>query len=136
MPNAHPTGLRERAVRAYEAGEGSYDDVAARFGIGSRTLQDWVALWRATGRMEPQPKGGGNPSPVDIEVLEDVLRERPDAVVDELRASYNDRVPKARRVHRSSILRALHRRGYVFKKNVRGPQSRTGRTSKKSGAGS
>jgi len=135
MPNAHAIGLRERAVRAYEAGEGSYDEIAARFSIGSRTLQEWVALRRATGSVKPRPKGGGNPSPVDIEVLEAVLRERPDAVVDELRATYNDRVPKARRVHRSSILRALHRRGYVFKKNVRGPQSKTGRTSKRSAAG-
>jgi hypothetical protein len=65
-------------------------------------------------------------------VLEVVLRERPDGVVDELRAMYNARVPKRARVHRSSILRALHRRGYVFKKNVRGPLSKTARTSKKS----
>ena len=136
MPNPHPIGLRERAVRAYEAGEGSYDDIANRFGVGSRTLQAWVARQRTTGSVEPQPKGGGNPSPVDIEVLERVLRERPDAVIDELRETYNDRVPKARRVHRSSILRALHRRGYVFKKNVRGPQSKTVRTSKRSGGGS
>jgi transposase len=136
MPNAHPIGLRERAVRAYEAGEGSYEEVATRFGLGSRTLQEWVALHRATGSVKPRPKGGGNPSPVDVGVLEDVLRERPDAVIDELRATYNDRVSKDRRVHRSSILRALHRRGYVFKKNVRGPQSKTARTSKTSAAGS
>lgn len=132
MPNAFPIKLRERAVRAYEAGEGGYDDIAARFGVGSRTLQEWVALRRATGSLTPQPKRGGYRSPVDIEVLEAVLRERPDVVVDELRAMYNDRVPKSRRLHRSSILRALHRRGYVFKKNVRGPLSKTAQTSKRS----
>jgi transposase len=136
MPNALAVGLRERAVRAYEAGEGSYDEVAARFGVGSRTLQEWVALYRATGSVQPRPKSGGNPSPVDVEVLEAVLRDRPDAIVDELRAVYNDRVSKGARVHRSSILRALHRRGYVFKKNVRGPQSKTARTSKRSGGSS
>ena len=132
MPNAHPIGLRERAVRAYQAGEGSYDVVAVRFAIAPRTLQDWVTRFRATGSVEPTPKGGGNPSPIDVKVLEGVLRERPDAVVDEIRTAYNDRVRRQARLHRSSILRALHRLGYVFKKNVPGPQSRIAPTSKRS----
>jgi transposase len=132
MPNAHPIGLRERAVRAYQAGQGSYDVIGARFAIAPRTLQDWVARFRATGSVAPIPKGGGNPSPIDVKVLEGVLRERPDAVVDEIRTAYNDRVRRQARLHRSSILRALHRLGYVFKKNVQPPQSRIAPTSKRS----
>lgn len=128
--------IRERAVRAYEAGEGSFEAVAARFGLGRRTLQEWVALYRETGGVNPRPKGGGNPSPVMMEALEEALRERPDAIVEELKRMHNARVPKKARVHRSSILRALHRRGYVFKKNVPGPQSKTGPTSKKGDADS
>jgi len=126
MPNPHSIEIRERAVRAYEAGEGSYETVAARFGLGRRTLQEWVALHRQTGSVEARAKGGGNPSPVDIDALEQALRERPDAIVEELKRMHNARVPKKARVHRSSILRALHRRGYVFKKNVPGPRSKTG----------
>jgi transposase len=131
MPSPHSIEIRERAVRAYEAGEGSFESVAARFGLGRRTLQEWVALYRETGSVEPRPKGGGNPSPVDIEALEQALRDRPDAIVEELKRMHNARVPKKARVHRSSILRALHRRGYVFKKNVPGPQSKTGQTSER-----
>ena len=131
MPNAHSIEIRERAVRAYEAGEGSYETVAARFGLGRRTLQEWVALHRQTGSVAPKPKGGGNPSPVDLEALEQALRARPDAIVEELKRMHNAHVPKKARVHRSSILRALHRRGYVFKKNVPGPQSKTGPMSEK-----
>lgn len=131
MGEALPIGLRERAVRAYESGEGSYLVVAARFGIGYRTLQDWVLMQRKTGTLEARPKGGGNPSPVDPDVLQAILRDRPDAIVDEIRTMYNARVAKAARVHRSSILRALHRLGYVFKKNVRGPRSKTDPTSKR-----
>ena len=130
MGEALPRGLRERAVRAYESGAGSYLVVAARFGIGYRTLQDWVLMHRKTGSLEAKPKGGGNPSPVDLDVLRAVLRDRPDAIVDEIRTMYNARVAKAARVHRSSILRALHRLGLVFKKNVRGPRSKTVPTSK------
>lgn len=136
MANALPIGIRERAVRAYMAGEGTYREIAERFSIGTRTLQEWVALYRKTGSVKPKPKRGGNRSHVDLIVLETVLRERPDAVIDELRSAYNQRVPRRARAHRSSILRALHRRGYVFKKNVPGPQSSTDRTSKKSAGAS
>ena len=41
-----------------------------------------------------------------------------------INGAYNQLMDRARRVHRSSILRALHRRGYVLK-NARGPQNRT-----------
>jgi transposase len=132
MPNAHSFEIRERAVRAYESGEGSYETVAARFGLGRRTLQEWVALHRETGSVRPKPKRGGNPSPVDMEALEQALRDRPDAIVEELKRMHNACVSKSARVHRSSILRALHRRGYVFKKNVRGPQNKIDPMSKKS----
>ena len=37
---------------------------------------------------------------------------------------------RAERVHRSSILRALQRTGYVFKKNGRAPRNRTDPTSR------
>ena len=59
-------------------------------------------------------------SPVDIPVLETVVQETRDATTEELTREYKRRVDRAHRVHRSSILRALHRTGYVFKKNGRG----------------
>ncbi len=37
--------FRERAVAAYEAGEGAYVDVAALFGVGHRTLERRVTQW-------------------------------------------------------------------------------------------
>jgi hypothetical protein len=62
-------------------------------------------------------------------VLDTVVSDGRDATTEELTWEYNRRVGRARRVHRSSILRALHRSGYVFKKNVRGPQNRIAPTS-------
>ena len=47
-------------------------------------LQDLVARFRRRGTFEPDPKGRGNPSPVDVEVLPTVLNERPDAITAEL----------------------------------------------------
>ena len=39
MPNPYPTALRERAVRAYESRDETYEDVAERFAVGEATLQ-------------------------------------------------------------------------------------------------
>jgi transposase len=77
------------------------------------------------------PLRGGNRSPVSMAVLQGVLAERADLTTHELAALYNERVPRAGRVHRSSVLRALHRAGYVFKKNGIVLPSKTVRTSKK-----
>jgi transposase len=130
MPNPFPIELRERAVGAYEAGEGSHTAVAARFALNPWTLLRWIVRRRATGTVAPLAKRGGRASPVDVDVLLAIVRETPDATTGELTQAYNRRVARPHRVHRSSILRTLHRCGYVFKKNVRGPQSRIGPTSR------
>lgn len=124
MPNPFAIELRERAVCAYEAGEDSHTVVAERFALNPWTLLRWIVRRRETGSVAPLAKSGGRISPVDRGVLEAVVRDTRDATTEELTREYNRRVARARRVHRSSILRALHRDGYVFKKNVRGPQNR------------
>src|SRR4249920_3631598 len=117
MPNPYPIELRERAVRVYEASDETYRDVAERFAIGAASLQRWVRRQRETGVLDPLAKGGGWASPVELGVLQALVRERPDRTTDELTRVYNGRVASPARVHRSSILRALQRTGYVFKKN-------------------
>ena len=119
MPNPYPIELRERAVRAYETGNESQTVVAARFTVNPWTLLRWVARQRETGSVAPWPKRGGRVSPVDSAELEAVVGDTPDATTEELTQAYNGRVPRSDRVHRSSILRALHRRGFVFKKRPR-----------------
>jgi transposase len=104
--------------------------VAERFSLNPWTLLRWIVRRRETGSVAPQAKSGGRVSSVDVDLLEQIVGDAGDATTDELTRAYNQRVARADRVHRSSILRALHRQGYVFKKNVRGPQSRTAPTSK------
>jgi transposase len=132
MPNPFAIELRERAVCAYEAGEDSHTVVAARFALNPWTLLRWIVRRRETGSVAPLAKSGGRFSPVDRGVLEAVVRDTRDATTEELTREYNRRVDRARRVHRSSILRALHRDGYVFKKNGRGPQNRIAPMSRRS----
>ena len=127
MPNPYPTALRERAVRAYEMGTETYAEVAARFSVHINTLVRWVQGARDRGTVMPAPRGGGWYSPVDIPLLHSLIRERPDRTTEELTRVYNQRAALEARVHRSSVLRALQRTGYVFKKNGRGPRSKTAR---------
>jgi transposase len=109
--------FRGRAVAAYEAGEGGYHELAALFGLGYRTLQRWVAQYRATESVAPQPHGGGWRSPIEIVVLHAVVRERPDGTSDELCREYNRRVGRGASTSAASFRRALAREGYVLKKN-------------------
>lgn len=132
MPNPYPTELRERAVRAYESSAETYRQVAERFAVSEPTLERWVRRQRETGVLDPLAKGGGWVSPVEITVLQALVQERPDRTTAELTRVYNSRVVATARVHRSSVLRALQRTGYVFKKNARGRRSTIGPTSKPS----
>jgi transposase len=118
MPNPYDVALRERAVTAYEAGGGSYADLANVFAVAQRTLERWVARQRATGEVGPLPKGGGWRSPVDLPTLHAVVKMRADATVDEVRRAYNRTVGRGQHVSRSAIARALRRAGYVLKKTA------------------
>jgi transposase len=60
MPNPYPIALRERAVRAYEAGTETYAEVAARFSIHLNTVVRWVQRARDRGTVLPAPRGGGS----------------------------------------------------------------------------
>jgi transposase len=132
MANAYGIDLRERAVRAYRRGDGTLLEVAATFAIDPRTLQRWIAHERATGSLVPKPKAGGWRYPIDLAQLHVVIAAAPDATVAELCWEYNRRAPAVARTTDTSFRRAMHREGYVRKKNGRGRARSIGRTSTRS----
>jgi transposase len=131
MANAYDDVLRERVVAAYERGRGTYRELADLFGLGSRTVERWVARWRAVGSAAALPKGGGWQSPIDLAVLHQVIADAPDAICAELCWEYNRRVSPAQRTTPSSFWRAMRRAGYVLKKNGRGRVRSIGPRSKR-----
>jgi hypothetical protein len=92
-----------------------------------------VQRQRTTGALDPLAKAGGWTSPIDRALLQTLVAERPDRTTEELTRTYNQRAAPAARVHRSSILRALQRLGYVFKKNGRGRRNSIVRACRTSG---
>src|SRR4051794_14975690 len=84
MPRAYSTDLRERALAACEAGEGSQSEVARRYRIGERTLSGWLKLAREEGRRAPRPRRGGTrPVGGEAATLAALVAERNDATLAE-----------------------------------------------------
>lgn len=132
MPDPHPIELRKRVVDAYEADEGSYPELAKRFAVGEASVKRWVLLFGKTGDLKPQPKGGGTPSTVSREEIQDLLAELRDPTAGELTVAFNRSRRGNARIHVSSMKRALHRFGYVVKKSADGRWRVCGQTSSKS----
>lgn len=128
MAEAYP--VRLRVVDAYEAGAGSYATVAEQFQIGTASVKRWVAQSRRVGHLDPKPKAGGTRSTVEAPVIEALLRTLGDPTAGELTAVYNRGRRGRRRVHVSSMKRALHRQDYVVKKNAAGRRKWSGPTSR------
>jgi transposase len=85
---AYSMDLRVRIVESYLAGEGSQADLASRFKVSERWVQNLLRQRRQTGSLEPLPHGGGRQRIItgDKEtLLLEILAETPDASLDELR---------------------------------------------------
>ena len=113
MANPYSIELRERVVGAYEAGIGSYPEIAKLFNLGETTVERWV--WRK-GMWSLTKKGGSTESTICLDELAALVGRLGDANTNEITAEYNRGRCKAERRHVSSIKRALHRAGFVVKK--------------------
>src|SRR3954463_1839746 len=115
MPRACSNDLRERALAACEAGDGSQAAVARLYRLGERTLSAWLRTAREEGRRAPRPRRGGRP-PVggEREALAGLVAERNDATL----AEYADRLAERTGVRRSpsALRRALKALGLARKK--------------------
>jgi len=80
--------LRQRILDTVQRGEGSLRQIARRFLVSLSFVTRLLQLYRSTGSLEPRPHGGGNPAalgPEDLERLRELVRQQPDATLEELR---------------------------------------------------
>ena len=116
--------LRLRVVQAYLRGEGTYEQIAARFQVGSASVSRWLGLFRRTGDVEPKPHGGGMTPRIDsdgLEWLADLVSEQPDITLAELAQHYEAK--KGAQVALSIMCRAMQKLGLVRKKRQSSPRS-------------
>ena len=114
------TDLRERAVEAFEAGEGSQRAIAARFKVSQGSLSNWVRQKRERGTLTPlRPPGGKRAlTPEQEQLLVQLLDRRNDVTLEELADELREHGID---VSRHTVGRTLRRLGWSAKKNgVRG----------------
>ena len=120
---ADSTDLRERVVAAYDAREGTQEQVAARFAVSVSWVRKLLRQRRATGSIGPRPHGGGHAPAFDPAAdarLRQAVRDDSDATLREL-----GRVAGVA-CSASAVYRALDRLGITRKKSRGGRPSRTG----------
>ncbi len=107
--------LRQRVVDAVERKEGSIRQIARRFVVSLSFVVRLLQTHRRTGSVRPKPHGGGHPTsltPEDLERLRELIRQRPDATLEECRGHLGASCSLA------TISRALSKSGLPRKKKV------------------
>src|SRR3954469_18590309 len=107
--------LRKRILETVQRGDGSLRQIARRFLVSVSFVTRLLRLHRGTASLEPKPHGGGNPAvlgPEDLERLRELIRQQPDATLEELR----QRLGAPCRT--MTISRALRKLGLPRKKKV------------------
>jgi transposase len=122
--------LRERVVRAVDAGEGTQERIARRFSVSSRWIRSLLALRAATGSIAPKPRAGGRKPLIQGEAAESLraaVRNAPDATLEELREAIGCGGCLM------TVWRAIERLKITRKKSPCGPRSSSTRRSSRSG---
>lgn len=135
MPAPHPIELRERIVRAYKAGRGTYEEIAELFGVGVASVDRYVALDRECGSVEPKPSDNSGPDPLlddaDLARVRVIVETRPDATLREIADAFIEQT--GRWASESTIGRAVRERLQLTRKKRRSSRANaTGRRSPRS----
>jgi transposase len=119
--------LRERILAAYDAGEGTREDVARRFRVSLGMVKKLLAQRRHTGSIAPRHHLAGRKPrivPGHQRQMRVLLGEKPDLTLRELRHA----------LELECSLQAIHvvlgKMGLTYKKRLSARPSKTGRTSR------
>ena len=88
MPATYSLDLRRRVVAAVDAGDGTQEQIAARFSVSLGWVEKLLRQRRRTGHIEPIGHRGGAPRRLDDQAVEAVratVTAQPDIALEELR---------------------------------------------------
>lgn len=106
--------LRIRILEAYDAGEGTRQQVAERFKVSVHMVKKLLAQRKKLGSLEPQNHRCGRKcilNEKDLQWLKKTVEKKPDITLKELTAAF------AKPCSIMTISRALERLGASYKKN-------------------
>ena len=125
MSAAYSQDLRDRVLAAYDRGMKTAW-IVEHFQVSPAWARRVKQRRRETGETTPRPRGGATIIKIDRQRLAELVREQPDATLEEL----VDRLGVDCRI--SAVSMALKRMAISFKKRSSTRPSRTGRTSPRS----
>jgi transposase len=85
--------LRRRIIAGWKNGEGTWEELAERFGVGVATVDRLVARYRRTGSVEPTVQKRGPDSkvgPDDLAAIQKLIEAHPDMTLPELVEALRD----------------------------------------------
>lgn len=115
MP-AYSIDLRQRVVDAYHQQQGTEQQVAALFGISTRTLQRYLKRYRQEGTLQPRPPNAGRKAAFEGALLEELdrfVQAHPDTTLERIGEHFAGRV----RCSIVAIHNALKRLDWRYKKS-------------------
>jgi len=113
--------LRQRIVDAYDAGEGTRQQIADRFKVSVHMVKKLLAQRRRIGSIESQHHRCGRKSRFteqDLCWLKQTVEKRPDITLNELREAF------AKPCCIATIFRALRQLRAAYKKNAQGRRAK------------
>jgi transposase len=119
--------LRERIVAAYDAGEGTRQQIAERFKVSLGLVKKLLAQRKSLGTIEPQYQNVGRRPAFDgedLKKLDNFLRKQADATLMEIQEYFNGCVSCSIQ----AIANAIKRLGWRYKKNRYEPVSKADKT--------
>lgn len=125
MARAYSQDLRDRVIKAVEAGESARSS-GRRFGVSEAAAIKWVRRWRDTGSPSPKQVGGYRPCILTDHadwVLE-LVSSTPDMTLREIRHHLQERGVM---VVSNTIWRFLQHNGLTYKKRQHMQQSKSER---------
>lgn len=132
MARAYSPDLRDRILRACEAGAESQAAIARRFEVSPGCVSMWRKAAREEGRREAKPHAGGWVLLAgDLPVLDALVAEHGHAYLREFAALVEERT--GRRHSLASLCKALQRLGWHRKKSPCMPASRNVTTFRRTG---
>jgi transposase len=118
MPAPYSLDLRRKAVSACEEGEGTQLEIAQQFGIGLRTLKEWIFLKKETGDVQPKEHIHRGQLPIiddkGLLFIKRIIENKPDILISDIQELY---VKKFKiEVAQSMVSRALKKLNFRRKK--------------------
>jgi transposase len=115
--------LRERVIHAYEQGNSSVRQVAARFQVDKNTVQSWIKRKRSTGSVVAAPAKGGRASQLtgQEQQLAAMVEAHPDHTLSEYCEEWQEK--QGITLAESTMCRWLQKQQLTLRKNKTQPAS-------------